>query len=123
MIFSVLSRSIFPNSTCVRAENVYIHNTIKNSDSSIRNVNFLHDSGSTAMLTDSKSVFVPGSVRECEVAIRGVASGMRAEKCGDVLYKITPDVSVLLTDVLYVPSAAIQISGTVNEPTVLVSTR
>ena len=84
--------------------------------------NFFHDSGSNAHLSNDKSVFLPGSVKKCHVYIGGIhddgsVKPMHAELCGDVVYNISDDVSVVLHDVLYVPDSSLS-----DENRVLVST-
>lgn len=87
---------------------------------------FLHDSGSNAHLSNTKTAFKKGSLKKCDINVFGINEddsirAMHASWCGDVVYAVNESESVLLKNVLYVPEAMIG-DSTVYEPTVLVST-
>ena len=73
---------------------------------------FMHDSGSNAYLTDSIDTLMPDSIRACNVSVygidgKGTVHPIHASVCGDVLYPLNDDVSVVLKGVLVVKDAAI----------------
>ena len=88
---------------------------------------FLFDTGSSAHITNNMSNYVPGSVRQCNVSVCGISKDnqlhpMRATTCGDVVYRVSKSKSVVIRDVLYLPSAVLSASdNTEGTVTVLVS--
>ena len=59
---------------------------------------------------------MPGSVRDCDVRVCGISADkqntyMHASLCGDVKYVVSGDLTVVLRNVLYLPSAALGMSG------------
>jgi hypothetical protein len=80
------------------------------------------DSGANAHVTDSMSVFIEGTVRDCYVPVAGVHGSKKvARKCGDVVISLTDDKRVIVT-ALYVEGVELGESGD-NCPCVLIGVR
>ena len=86
------------------------------------------DSGSNAHLVTDRSVFVPGSVRSCNVAVGGLDNEnkgniLKCNECGDVEYIFSSGEVIVLRGVLFVPHSTLSgIASSGHEPTLLVST-
>ena len=96
-----------------------------NSDDSDTTLQFVIDSGSDAHLTNCEGVFVPGSLRDCNVTVIGINGSsddktFHVVRCGDVVMHLSRNMNVLLKEVLHVPNAAILES---SDDSVLVSVR
>ena len=77
---------------------------------------FLFDTGSNAHVTNDVECFEPGSVRDCDVRVCGISANkqntsMNASLCGDVKYVVSAGLTVVLRNVLYLPGAALGMSG------------
>ena len=91
-------------------------------------LSMLYDTGANASLCNDVSVFVDGSVRECDVKVYGIgstgeyANPLHARLCGDVNYDFGNGESVLIRDVHYVEGGALgELPSAGDEPTVLLS--
>ena len=90
-------------------------------------ITFLFDTGANAHVTNSKKVFIKGTERACNVLVYGISESdddrmpMRATVCGDIVYNLSSNKSVVLRDVLFVESAVLGEPGDADPETVLVS--